>query len=314
MAPQALRRSSGWLADKDEYEPEMRSVLPPTPFSAFFGMAPWQWLSSRESQHADPFFIPDSEDPTSGTIRAFSAVLSNETVVWHGAPPPVPEFRPHQAEFVELRLVLDENAARDMLAAARYSYPLEDDGLDPIEAAASVAARHPALARVEEGVRLVLACIAEHVDRLQDQRVDLARLLDEVRHALPVGTNVLDRAMGEILQETMLTEHEAARVLNARRAGDGSLEQYRSRSWLIGLPTDRGYRYPKFQFDQEQSDVYEVVRDVNEMLDAAEDPWGVASWWFTPVARLGGRPADLVGLRDDTEIIAASKALLAQIG
>ena len=122
------------------------------------------------------------------------------------------------------------------------------------------------------------------------------------------------RAMGEILQETMLTEHEAARVLNARRASDGSLEEYRSRSWLIGLPTDRGYRYPKFQFDQEQSDVYEVVRDVNEMLGVAEDPWGVASWWFTPVARLGGRPADLVGVRDDAEIVAASKALLAPIG
>ena len=34
---------------------------------------------------------------------------------------------------------------------------------------------------------------------------------------------------------------------------------------------------------------------MNELLGAAADPWGVASWWLTPSTRLpkGQTPADL---------------------
>ena len=97
----------------------------------------------------------------------------------------------------------------------------------------------------------------------------------------------------------------------------------RTRSELIGLPTDRGHRYPQFQFDETWREIHRVVRDVNVRLDALADPWGVASWWLTPHVRLGARPADLVGVdrqansrwgARDSDIIAASKALLSPLG
>ncbi|MYG79953.1 MAG: hypothetical protein F4189_16555 [Acidimicrobiaceae bacterium] len=315
MAPQTLRRSSGWLEDKDEYDPGAASVLPAAAFVALRGMTPWQWPSSEESQHSDLFFVmPGLEDPTLGSTREFRGSLGDVTVVRHSAPLAVPWLRPRLAEFVELRRALGEVAARDMLVEAQRSGSVKDDDTDPIEAAASVAARHPALAEAEEGVRQVLLYIAEQAGRFRELSVDPVQFLDELRLRLIGETTVLDRAMSEILQEPMLTEHEAALALDSTRADTGSVEEYRSSSWLIRLPTDRGYRYPEFQFDRARAGIHDVVRDVNVRLDAAGDPWGVASWWFSRVAYLDGRPADLVGSHDEAEIVVASKALLAPIG
>ena len=315
MAPQTLSRSTGWLEHEDEPDPYVASVLPAVTDLRSRDVTRWQWPSGHEPRDSGFFLAaPFPADPTLSASSSFLGLASHVTVVRRSAPFPMPKLRPQKGEVVELRLVLGEIAAQDTLVEIQRSRSVEDDDSDPIEIAASVAARHPALADAEEGVRLLLSYIAEQVDRIQELSVDPRQFLDQLRNALAGRTSVLDRAMSEILQEPMLAEHEADVALGVGRANDGSLEEYRSNSWLIGLPTDRGYRYPKFQFDQGQSDVHVVVRDVNKILDAAEDPWGVVSWWFTPVARLGGRPADLVGLRDDAEIIAASKALLVPIG
>ena len=139
------------------------------------------------------------------------------------------------------------------------------------------------------------------------------------------GASVIERAMAEIMREPMLTRAQAGAMLvpwPAPIAEDAVIGRT-VRSELISLPTDRGHRYPQFQFDEAWSDIHRVVSDVNVRLDAARDPWGVASWWLTPHVRLGARPADLAGVdrqkngrwgAHDSGIIAASKALLAPLG
>ncbi len=82
---------------------------------------------------------------------------------------------------------------------------------------------------------------------------------------------------------------EAGRV----RLDIRDIDTWRADSMLLALPTGDGYLYPQFQFDQDGS-LYEVVQRVNQHLRAADDPWGVASWWFSEHVRLGGRPADLM--------------------
>ena len=86
------------------------------------------------------------------------------------------------------------------------------------------------------------------------------------------------------------------------------------RSWLLGLASGRGYLYPAFQFDSGRRDVFADVRAVNERLEAAGDPWGVASWWISLHARLGARPVDLVGTDRADELIAVAEAVVEPVG
>ena len=169
-----------------------------------------------------------------------------------------------------------------------------------------------------------------------------ARVVEQSHHALRTGNDPLDlfdeirnvlanaeikaAAITEILSTPMMTEEAASTLLALKPENQESVEEYRRRSWLIGLPTSDGYHYPQFQFNEQQIAIYSVVRDVNERLRAIDDPWGVASWWLSPHARLGARPADLVGVgfstdgdcdsteNLDADIIAASKALLSPVG
>ena len=83
---------------------------------------------------------------------------------------------------------------------------------------------------------------------------------------------------------------------------------------LPGLPSGRGYLYPAFQFDAARRDVAPEVRAVNEQLDAAGDPWGVASWWISRNDRLAARPRDLVGTERAGELAAAARALTEPLG
>jgi hypothetical protein len=71
----------------------------------------------------------------------------------------------------------------------------------------------------------------------------------------------------------------------------------------------RGERFaPSFQFDGEGL-VLENVARVNEMLDATDDPWGVASWWLTPHAALHAIPADEVRVGNAENVVAAARAI-----
>lgn len=62
---------------------------------------------------------------------------------------------------------------------------------------------------------------------------------------------------------------------------------------------DHTVQLPAFQFT-EAGPPWPIVREVNERLDAAGDPWGVTCWWVDPHARLETVPAGLLGQERDT--------------
>jgi hypothetical protein len=78
---------------------------------------------------------------------------------------------------------------------------------------------------------------------------------------------------------------------------------------LIRLPRPNDTaRLPAFQFGPSGAP-WPVVREINELLDAAGDPWGVACWWADPHERLGAAPADLLGLDKDDLLRLAARAV-----
>jgi hypothetical protein len=79
---------------------------------------------------------------------------------------------------------------------------------------------------------------------------------------------------------------------------------------LIRLPRPGdGSQLPAFQFDSARRP-RPVVLEVNALLDAEHDPWGVADWWLGLNASLGAAPADLLGGDGDDRVRAAARALL----
>lgn len=131
---------------------------------------------------------------------------------------------------------------------------------------------------------------------------DLAVLvLDGHRMVGPVLGAVRDR----LLAEPALDEAEVV-----ARGGDPCAPG------LIRLRgIDGRHRLPLFQFEPEPAHrrgptLRPRVRTVNSALGAADDPWGVADWWLSPNAWLGGaRPAALLGRDDEARIDEAARCL-----
>ncbi|MEV5320835.1 hypothetical protein AB0K92_24845 [Streptomyces sp. NPDC052687] len=83
---------------------------------------------------------------------------------------------------------------------------------------------------------------------------------------------------------------------------------------LIVLTADDGERrLPLFQF--EAADMpWRIVLDVNSLLRAGTDPWGVADWWLSPTTWWADTPADLLGCGRDEELRGAARELAAVAG
>jgi hypothetical protein len=62
---------------------------------------------------------------------------------------------------------------------------------------------------------------------------------------------------------------------------------------LIRLRLGSQVRLPRFQFEPGGAP-RDVVLEVNRVLDAENDPWGVTSWWLDWHAWLAGLPVDLL--------------------
>ena len=76
---------------------------------------------------------------------------------------------------------------------------------------------------------------------------------------------------------------------------------------LIRLPRPDGTaQLPAFQFGPSGAP-WPVVREINELLDAAGDPWGIACWWVDPHERLDTAPAALLGRDEDAVLRLAAK-------
>lgn len=78
---------------------------------------------------------------------------------------------------------------------------------------------------------------------------------------------------------------------------------------LIRLPRPDGtWQMPAFQF-AEAAVPRPIVREINELLDAEGDPWGVTCWWVDPHERLNAAPADLLGTGQDDLLRRAAMAI-----
>ena len=183
-----------------------------------------------------------------------------------------------------------------------------------LDAAASLAARHHALEGAEPGLRSWLALLTLRSDLARRLGGQPRHVLDEAEHTVMAQARIQGEAIRTIWREPMLEPREAAVALGARGTNREKVRRYRERSWLLGLPAGRGYLYPAFQFDAERRDVFPDVRAVNERLEAAGDPWGVASWWVSRHARLGDRPVELVGTDRVDDLARVAEAATELVG
>ena len=139
-------------------------------------------------------------------------------------------------------------------------------------------------------------------------------VLRELRDAPIEQAKIQGQAMLTIWQEGMLTSSAAAEALGANPRNREKVSRARTHSDLLGLPQAHRFLYPDFQFDLERRQIFPVVEAVNRRLNAAQDPWGVASWWFSRHDRLGARPADLVGTRREDALSEVADAAVEPIG
>lgn len=110
-----------------------------------------------------------------------------------------------------------------------------------------------------------------------------------------------------VLDEGALGAVEVAELLasNGRNTRDRA-SRLRRKGELLGVDVAGRVLYPAFQIDAARAALRPGVGEANQLLNALEDPWGVASWWLSPHGRLrdGQRPADLA-LEGDTATLAA---------
>lgn len=204
----------------------------------------------------------------------------------------------------EIRAAAKDALRRDILAAARL---LEGDEL--IDLAARVASAHAGLEGREPRLRVLL--------KMEASQPDLVRELAGgplLGSFIADETLVASEAVATIWREPMLDSTELSVALGGRQSNREKARVLRERSELLGLPHGRGFVYPAFQVDSSKKDVRPEVREVNQILEAAADPWGVASWWVSGNDRLmGARPIDVVNGASAPSVVAAARATVEPI-
>ena len=140
------------------------------------------------------------------------------------------------------------------------------------------------------------------------------QVVETLERSTMVQARLKGEAIRSIWSETMLRSSDAARALGVKPTNREKVRRYRARSTLLGLPSGNGFLYPAFQFEHDRRAVFEEVAAVNVLLNAAEDPWGVASWWFGEHDRLSCRPIELVGSERATDLVAVAGAVSEPVG
>ena len=69
-----------------------------------------------------------------------------------------------------------------------------------------------------------------------------------------------------------------------------------------------GHQWPAFQFGSDGS-LPELVRSINRLLGAHDDPIGVADWWLSRNGWLGEAPHSLIGRVPDDRLVQAARAV-----
>ena len=205
------------------------------------------------------------------------------------------------------------DAAQEMvrLMGACMPEPMESAWLD---AAALFAARHSALEGREPQLRSHLALLAHRHDFAWQIAGEPRLVIDAAEQQAMTQAKLLGEAIDAIWRAPMFEPKDAAVALGAKASNREKVRTHRERSWLLGLPRDRRYLYPAFQFDPLRRDVFPEVRTVNELLGAADDPWGVASWWVSTNARIDTAPLELVGTDRSEHLLAVAAAAVESVG
>jgi hypothetical protein len=144
---------------------------------------------------------------------------------------------------------------------------------------------------------------------------------EEVALALPVPSagavagqlEIEHAAKAVVLEHEMLSAEQVAAALRSRSVNRrGRASALRKDSKIVGLEVSGRTLYPAFQFDRARARVYPVVVEGNQVLDAANDPWGAASWWLSSSSWLadGRSPADLVVAGEDATVRELISALV----
>ena len=187
-----------------------------------------------------------------------------------------------------------------------------------LDLASRLAACHPSLSGKARAVRSFLTIEASWqnlVDEIAGEPYRVVDFTTEAESSIQ-QTRLAGEAVAAIWDEDLLTSSEVARRLGAKPSNREKVNSLRRRSLLLGLPRDGGsrYLYPAFQIDAERLTLHPEVREVNQLLEAASDPWGVASWWISSNARLGGNPKDFIGTPEAESIVQAARALIEPAG
>lgn len=107
---------------------------------------------------------------------------------------------------------------------------------------------------------------------------------------------VQGEAEGSVLRHDMVEASALARLLGSTSSNPREFARsVRSRGDVVALPRPGGYVYPLFQVNASRREIWPIAAELNRLLGAVDDPWAVASWWFTKDSRLGAEPHALVG-------------------
>ncbi len=106
---------------------------------------------------------------------------------------------------------------------------------------------------------------------------------------------VQGQAEASVLRHDMVEASGLARLLGSTSANPREfVRSLRTRGEVVGLPRPGGYLFPAFQVNGSRREIWPVVAELNRALGAKDDPWAVASWWFTRDSRLKAEPHQLV--------------------
>ncbi|GAB3408145.1 hypothetical protein [Flindersiella endophytica] len=155
----------------------------------------------------------------------------------------------------------------------------------------------------------LLDILAEHLP--VDHPIFVAMYADQAvrftssKEAWPQIAAGLRRYLNVGASESQLLEVDAYRPDQIEWAGVDP-----SRPDLIRLEApDGSIRLPAFQFDNERHPL-PLVLEINRLLDADIDPWGVADWWLGQNIWLGDRPVNLIDPDYPDTLLAAARAEL----
>jgi hypothetical protein len=118
----------------------------------------------------------------------------------------------------------------------------------------------------------------------------------------PSAAAILRKVTDRLLTAPALTEQEVRqRGVDTEDPG------------LIWLDrADGGRQWPEFQFAP-AGEPLSVVRVVNQLLGAVEDPVGVADWWLSRNVWLDGQPSLLIGSVPDDLLVRAARVVGSEV-